>query len=75
MFLLIYIFSIQAVFASPLTEGIAEVVNEYVKDLSPSEINDKIQFHYQLLGLMDSDGDWVHYYFHTYPNGYNLFPR
>ena len=58
-----------------VTDEIADTVNEYVKDLSPAQITEKIEYHYKLLGLMNSTGEWVHYYFYTYPNGINLFPR
>ena len=58
-----------------VTDDIADTVNEYVKDLSPAQITEKIEYHYKLLGLMNSTGEWVHYYFYTYPNGINLFPR
>ena len=58
-----------------VTDEIADTVNEYVKDLSPAQITEKIEYHYKLLGLMNSTGEWVHFYFNTYPNGFSLFPR
>ena len=58
-----------------VTDEIADTVNEYVKDLSPAQITEKIEYHYKLLGLMNSTGEWVHFYFNTYPNGLTLFPR
>ena len=58
-----------------VTNDIADAVNEYVKDLSPAQITEKIEYHYKLLGLMNSTGEWVHFYFNTYPNGFSLFPR
>ena len=58
-----------------MTNDIADAVNEYVKDLSPAQITEKIEYDYKLLGLMNSTGEWMHFYFNTYPNGFTLFPR
>ena len=75
---LIYIFvMIYCIFPSgaDVAQSIAQTINDYIKDLSNEEITEKIEFHYKLLGLIDTNGDWVHYYFNSYPNGLNLFPR
>ena len=75
---LIYIFvMIYCIFPSgaDVAQSIAQTINDYIKDLSNEEITEKIEFHYKLLGLIDNNGEWVHYYFNTYPNGFNLFPR
>ena len=71
----LYLSYLQCVLTSTITDGITQAVNGHLKDLSPSEISEKIQLHYQLLGLLDTNGDWVHYYFKIFPNGISLFPR
>ena len=42
-----------------ITDIIAQTVNNYVKDLSPGSVREKVVFHYKLLGLMDSQERWV----------------
>ena len=54
-------------------DNIAVTVNEYIMNMTTSEITEKIELHFQLLGLIDSNGRWVHYYFDT--NGDIMFPR
>ena len=54
-------------------DNIAVTVNEYIMNMTTSEITEKIELHFQLLGLIDSIGRWVHYYFDT--NGDIMFPR
>ena len=58
-----------------VTNDIAEIVNEYIEDLTLAQISKTIEFHYKILGLINSNGEWVHSYFNTYPCGINLFPR
>ena len=74
---LTYIFVVYCIFPTDadVAEKIAQTINDYIKDLTNEQITEKIEFHYKLLGLIDNKGDWVHYYFKTYPNGFNLFPR
>ena len=56
-------------------DNIAVTVNEYIMNMTTSEITEKIELHFQLLGLIDSNGRWVHYYFDTNGNGDIMFPR
>jgi len=76
MFKFLFLLCLESVFASTITEDIARIVRGYVEDLTPGEITEKIELHYQLLGLMDDNGDWVHDYFKAFPNpaGLYLFP-
>ena len=76
MFKFLFLLCLQSVFAFNITEDIARIVRGYVEDLTPGEIIEKIELHYQLLGLMDDNGDWVHDYFKAFPNpaGLYLFP-
>ena len=66
---------INCITSSTVTNDIAEIVNEYIEDLTVAQISEKIEFHYKVLGLINSNGEWVHYYFNTYPNGVSLFPK
>ena len=66
---------INCVTSSTVTNDVAEIVNEYIEDLTLAQISETIEFHYKILGLINSNGEWVHYYFNTHPNGINLFPR
>ena len=61
--------------SSTVTNDVAEIVNNYIEDLTPSQISEAIEFHYKILGLINSNGEWVHSYFNTHPNGISLFPR
>ena len=66
---------INCVTSFTVTNDVAEIVNKYLEDLTVAQISEKIEFHYKVLGLINSNGEWVHYYFNTYPNGISLFPR
>ena len=66
---------INFVTSSTVTNEIAEIVNTFIEDLTVAQISEKIEFHYKLLGLINSNGEWVHFYFNTHPNGISLFPR
>ena len=66
---------INCVTSSTVTNDIGEIVNTFIEDLTVAQISEKIEFHYKVLGLINSTGDWVHSYFNTYPNGIILFPR
>ena len=61
------------VVTASVIDNIAVTVNEYIMNMTTSEITEKIELHFQLLGLIDSNGRWVHYYFDT--NGDIMFPR
>ena len=61
------------VLTASVIDKIAVTVNEYIMNMTTSEITEKIELHFQLLGLIDSNGRWVHYYFDT--NGDIMFPR
>ena len=66
---------INFVTSSTVTTDVAETVNTLIEDLTVAQISEKIEFHYKLLGLINSNGEWVHFYFNTHPNGISLFPR
>ena len=66
---------INCVTSSTVTNDVAEIVNQYLEDLTVAQISERIEFHYKVLGLINSNGEWVHYYFNTHPNGISLFPR
>ena len=66
---------INCVTSSTVTNDVADIVNKYLEDLTVAQISEKIEFHYKVLGLINSNGEWVHYYFNTHPNGISLFPR
>ena len=58
-----------------VSKSIAETVNEFLKDLTPENIIEKMELHYKVLGLMDSDGEWVHRYFKSGSKGDYFLPR
>ena len=60
---------------SNITKSIAETLNEFLKEVSPENIIEKMVLHYKLLGLMDSNGEWVHNYFKTGSNGQYFLPK
>merc|ERR1711881_500272 len=54
---------------------IAEKVNEFLEDITPEKIVEKMELHYKVLGLMDSDGEWVHNYFKSVAKKQYFLPR
>ena len=72
MITFLFFLCVQSLLASTITDNIKQTVNQYIEDLTPSEITMKIELNFQLLGMIDSNGDWVHTYFKTYPNGFSL---
>ena len=66
---------INCITSSTVTNDVARIVNTFIEDLTVAQISEKIEFHYKILGLINSNGEWVHFYFNTDSNGYSLFPR
>ena len=66
---------INCITSATVTNDVAEIVNEFIEDLTVAQISEKIEFHYKVIGLINSNGEWVHYYFNTHPNGVFLFPK
>ena len=58
-----------------ITETITKRVNKFLKEVTQESIVEKMELHYKVLGLMDSDGDWVSKYFKTGSNGQYFLPR
>ena len=70
---LVLVLLLPCLVTASVIDNIAVTVNEYIMNMTTSEITEKIELHFQLLGLIDSNGRWVHYYFDT--NGDIMFPR
>ena len=58
-----------------ITKTITKTVNKFLKEVTRENIVEKMELHYKVLGLMDSDGKWVHKYFKTGSNGEYFLPR
>ena len=73
--LLFYLTCLPCVLSLAVTDNIVRAITDQISDLSSSQITEKIEFHYKLLGLIDNKGRWVHRYFKKYSDGYPSFPR
>ena len=73
--ILFYLTCLPCVLSLTVTDNIVRAVTDQISDLSTSEITEKIELHYKLLGLIDNKGRWVHKYFNKYSNGCPSFPR
>jgi len=58
-----------------IPKRIAETVNEFLKDVPQEFIVEQMELHYKVLGLMDSKGQWVHWYFNLESNEQYFLPR
>ena len=75
MLSLFYLTSLPCVLSLCVTDNIVKAVTYKISALTPSQISEKIELHYRLLGLIDNKGRWVHPYFKKYSNGRPSFPR
>ena len=68
-------FGINCVTSSTVSKDVASIVNTFIEDLTVDQISEKIEFHYRVLGLINNNGEWDHFYFKKHQNGIRLFPR
>ena len=72
IFKLFYLTCLPYLLSLRVTDNIVRAITDQITDLSTSQITERIDLHYKLLGLMDKKGSWVHPYFNKFPTS---FPR